>query len=183
MTDTVGFISNLPHSLIEAFKSTLDEARMADLQLIVIDASDPNAEQQYNTVLKVLEEINKACSAEDNSCSNRLIILNKWDDVLDNALDTAALDVLFPEAIKVSAKTRFGFEELSDRISEKLLGAEREYEIPAEEAELLRRIRSGGVILKEEWKDASVIIKARITGKTAAMAKPFLTSRRNSNEL
>ena len=183
MTDTVGFISNLPHSLIEAFKSTLDEARMADLQLIVIDASDPNAEQQYNTVLKVLEEINKASSAEDNSCSNRLIILNKWDDVLGNALDTAALDVLFPEAIKVSAKTRFGFEELSDRISEKLLGAEREYEIPAEEAELLRRIRSGGVILKEEWKDASVIIKARIAGKTAAMAEPFLTSRRNSNEL
>ena len=50
LTDTVGFISNLPHSLIDAFKSTLSAAKNADLQLLVIDSSDPNALSQYNTV-------------------------------------------------------------------------------------------------------------------------------------
>ena len=57
MTDTVGFISNLPHQLIDAFKSTLEEAELADALLIVIDASDPNALSQARTVKKVLEEI------------------------------------------------------------------------------------------------------------------------------
>ena len=188
MTDTVGFISNLPHSLIDAFKSTLDEARLADLQLIVIDASDPNAEQQYNTVLKVLEEIepersqkNTSCTSENSLNDKRLIILNKWDAVIGNAIDTAALDVLFPDAIKVSAKTKAGFDELSDKISEKLLGSSRTYEIPAQETELLKKIRRSGVILSEEWKDSTVLLTARITGKTAALAQSYLTE--NYNEI
>ena len=63
LTDTVGFISNLPHSLIDAFKSTLAEAQQADLQLIVLDSSDPNVELHFNTVCEVLKEID----AEDKN--------------------------------------------------------------------------------------------------------------------
>ena len=166
LTDTVGFISNLPHSLIDAFKSTLAEAEQADLQLIVIDASDSQAKFQYDTVLQVLKEI----KAEQN---NRLIVLNKWDAVKENEIDQAELQLLFPDAVKVSARTHEGFDQLSERISEKLLGAMNEYEIPAEEQDILRQIRANGVISEENWLDSSVVLKARISGRTAAIAEKY----------
>ncbi len=72
LTDTVGFIKNLPHSLIDAFKSTLAAASDADLLLIVLDASDSQVEEEYQTVLQVLEET-KA------DLTKSLIVLNKWD--------------------------------------------------------------------------------------------------------
>ena len=166
LTDTVGFISNLPHSLIDAFKSTLAEAEQADLQLIVIDASDSQAKFQYDTVLQVLKEI----KAEQN---NRLIVLNKWDAVKEKEIDQAELQLLFPDAVKVSARTHEGFDQLSERISEKLLGAMNEYEIPAEEQDILRQIRANGVISEENWLDSSVVLKARISGRTAAIAEKY----------
>ena len=166
LTDTVGFISNLPHSLIDAFKSTLAEAEQANLQLIVIDASDSQAKFQYDTVLQVLKEI----KAEQN---NRLIVLNKWDAVKEKEIDQAELQLLFPDAVKVSARTHEGFDQLSERISEKLLGAMNEYEIPAEEQDILRQIRANGVISEENWLDSSVVLKARISGRTAAIAEKY----------
>lgn len=166
LTDTVGFISNLPHSLIDAFKSTLAEAEQADLQLIVIDASDSQAKFQYDTVIQVLKEI----KAEQN---NRLIVLNKWDAVKEKEIDQAELQLLFPDAVKVSARTHEGFDQLSERISEKLLGAMNEYEIPAEEQDILRQIRANGVISEENWLDSSVVLKARISGRTAAIAEKY----------
>lgn len=166
LTDTVGFISNLPHSLIDAFKSTLAETEQADLQLIVIDASDSQAKFQYDTVIQVLKEI----KAEQN---NRLIVLNKWDAVKEKEIDQAELQLLFPDAVKVSARTHEGFDQLSERISEKLLGAMNEYEIPAEEQDILRQIRANGVISEENWLDSSVVLKARISGRTAAIAEKY----------
>lgn len=166
LTDTVGFISNLPHSLIDAFKSTLAEAEQADLQLIVIDASDSQAKFQYDTVIQVLKEI----KAEQN---NRLIVLNKWDAVKEKEIDQAELQLLFPDAVKVSTRTHEGFDQLSERISEKLLGAMNEYEIPAEEQDILRQIRANGVISEENWLDSSVVLKARISGRTAAIAEKY----------
>ena len=166
LTDTVGFISNLPHSLIDAFKSTLAEAEQADLQLIVIDASDSQAKFQYDTVIQVLKEI----KAEQN---NRLIVLNKWDAVKEKEIDQAELQLLFPDAVKVSARTHEGFDQLSERISEKLLGTMNEYEIPAEEQDILRQIRANGVISEENWLDSSVVLKARISGRTAAIAEKY----------
>lgn len=166
LTDTVGFISNLPHSLIDAFKSTLAEAEQADLQLIVIDASDSQAKFQYDTVIQVLKEI----KAEQN---NRLIVLNKWDAVKEKEINQAELQLLFPDAVKVSARTHEGFDQLSERISEKLLDAMNEYEIPAEEQDILRQIRANGVISEENWLDSSVVLKARISGRTAAIAEKY----------
>ena len=111
LTDTVGFISNLPHQLIDAFKSTLEEAELADALLIVIDASDPNAPEQAKTVKKVLEEIG---ANEKES----LVVLNKIDAVEAAAqqgeagmpvLESRALEALrsdFPDAIETSAVTK-----------------------------------------------------------------------------
>lgn len=122
LTDTVGFISNLPHQLIDAFKSTLEEAELADALLIVIDASDPNAPEQAKTVKKVLEEIG---ANEKES----LVVLNKIDAVEAAALQSAAgmpglesraLEALrsdFPDAIETSAVTKKGLDLLKEKIS------------------------------------------------------------------
>ena len=167
LTDTVGFISNLPHSLIDAFKSTLSAAKNADLQLLVIDSSDPNALSQYNTVCAVLDEIGA-------TNSKRVIVLNKCDVSKENAADFAALNLQFPDAVCVSAKTHFGFEALAERISEELLGEVRTFEIPAEKSALLQNLRTNGVIIDEKWKDAGVLVKARAAGKTLSLMKPYL---------
>ena len=117
LTDTVGFISNLPHSLVNAFKSTLEEARSASLILLVLDASDEKAEAQYSTVVKVLEEIGAGETP-------RLIVLNKLDRLEEGSPELANLAARFPDAIQVSAKTHAGFETLAERIADALFAQE-----------------------------------------------------------
>ena len=107
LTDTVGFISNLPHQLIDAFKSTLEEAAQSDALLLVLDASDPSAPEQAKTVLKVLEEVGAGKK-------ERIVVLNKIDAA--QALGEAALASLsalkadFPGALEISAKTGAGLD-------------------------------------------------------------------------
>lgn len=151
LTDTVGFISNLPHSLVNAFKSTLDEVRQAELILLVLDASDTNAEQQYSTVVSVLEEIH----AEKTP---RIVILNKIDKLSESDSNLAHLEELFPNAVKLSTKTKAGFGELARRIQAEILGAEKKYIIPTENQEMLAVVRRSGIILAEEWLDDGVHI-------------------------
>lgn len=169
ITDTVGFINNLPHHLIDAFKSTLEEATFADLLLIVLDAADPNAEFHYQTVCTVLQEI----GADKNP---RLILLNKIDKAEDE--ETAAIYTSlrhkFPDAISVSAKEQKGFIELKDKITELLYGEIGEYIIPAAKAPLINELRKAGCILSEEWLDDGVHISARTVGRLAAAASPYL---------
>ena len=112
LTDTVGFIDGLPHNLVDAFKSTLEEAALADLLLIVLDASDPAVTEQYKTVLQVLTEIHA-----DTVPS--LILLNKTDLVVEDAL-LSRLKQVFPDSIPISVKNKTGFTELKDAIAKKL---------------------------------------------------------------
>ena len=154
LTDTVGFISNLPHSLVNAFKSTLEETQRANLILLVLDSSDENAETQYNTVTKVLEEI----GAEHIP---KIIVLNKIDKLKENPTMLAKITSLFPDGIKVSAKTHEGFEELSERICDELLGAEISCIIPMEKQNLLNDARKLGIITEENWLDDGVHIKIK----------------------
>ena len=154
LTDTVGFISNLPHSLVNAFKSTLEEAQRAHLILLVLDASDEKAEFQYNTVVRVLEEI----GAENTP---RLIVLNKIDKLSENPALLAKIMTLFPDAVKVSAKTHEGFEELSSRICDELLGEELSYIFPLEKQNLLNEARKTGIITEENWLDDGIHVKIK----------------------
>ncbi len=170
LTDTVGFISNLPHSLIDAFRSTLSAARDASLLLVVIDADDDDFVFQYKTVRKVLEEINA-------DGKEFIVVLNKYDLRKDDKIRTSELSLMFPEGVFVSAKTGFGFETLSEKISEKLLGKIRTYSIPfsyfesSEQdssgfrekiADEIQAIRKQGIISSEEWLSDKVVIKCRI---------------------
>lgn len=173
LTDTVGFINNLPHNLIDAFRSTLAAAKKADLLLIVIDASDSESMNQYNTVCKVLDEI----QANENK---RLIILNKIDLLDENTVSVAELKLNFPNAIFVSAKSHIGFELLSENISKELLGDVRIFEIPITEVSLLQQLRTKGVILSEDWQDSFVVVKARASGKVFSLIQKYLKDENES---
>ncbi|MCR4579388.1 MAG: GTPase HflX [Treponema sp.] len=167
LTDTVGFISNLPHHLIDAFKSTLEEAVYADLLLLVLDASDPNAEMQYQTVCDVLDDI----GASDNP---KLLLLNKIDKADDEKHTLQALRLKFPDAICVSAKEEIGLLELKDVIFEMLYGDIADYILPPSQTVLINELRKAGCIQSEEWLDDGVHISARATGRLLALISPFL---------
>ncbi len=169
LTDTVGFISNLPHTLIDAFKSTLEETSLADLLLIVIDSSDENCGKQYAQVLKVLKEI----GAEENE---KIILLNKTDKIKNDEGTISKLKNLFPDALYVSAKTQEGFEELLNFITKKLLGEIRSIKIPMERCDLVELVRKNGTIIEETWQDTCIELKARLpeSSRTLALIKEFL---------
>jgi GTPase len=164
LTDTVGFISNLPHSLVNAFKSTLEEAQRADLLLIVIDASDHNAEKQYATVAAVLQEI-------DADTTPRLLVLNKMDRLSETDQSLAHLEVLFPGAEHISAKTHEGFDHLIARMCDLLLGEEKEYCIPADKGNLVQEVRRTGIIIKEDWLEDGIHLRARAGSKNQGGAR------------
>lgn len=177
LTDTVGFISNLPHLLIDAFKSTLEEAALSQLLLITVDASDPNCFRQYNVVQKVLAEINADKVPQQ-------VVLNKVDRVKDNDVLLAELKAKFPEAVYVSAHTQEGFEELLTVIKDKLLGKQAEYIIPSDRSDLVALARKNGTVISEEWLEDGVHLTAQISGtfdsegnatsRTLALLSPYL---------
>ena len=177
LTDTVGFISNLPHSLVNAFKSTLEEAKNADLQILVLDSSDPEVFMQYETVLKVLEEID----ADD---TKRIIVLNKTDMLDENSAEVFRLNWEFPDAIKISALNHQGFNQLTTAICDSLLGKVRRLVIPVENSDLIKDLRKNGTIIDEQWLDDGIHLKARIgsttkTGEEALAAKRILALLQN----
>lgn len=166
ITDTVGFISNLPHHLIDAFKSTLEEAVTADLLLLILDCSDENVLEQYKTVCDVLEDI----GATHNP---RLICLNKTDKLEDNTVLTG-LRRSFPDALCISAREEKGFDELKDKIFELLYGETGDYIFPISQTALINELRKAGCIQAEEWLEDGVHITARTTGRLAALSAPFI---------
>lgn len=169
ITDTVGFVSNLPHHLIDAFKSTLEEAADADLLLLVLDASDPEAEFQYETVCSVLEDI----GADKNP---RLILLNKIDKADETPEMLQGLRLKHPDSILVSAKEETGFAELKDKIYELLYGEIADYIVPPTQSVLITELRKAGCIQSEEWLDDGVHITARATGRLGALLLPYIKS-------
>jgi len=112
LSDTVGFIRNLPHDLVASFRSTLAEARHADLLLHVADASNPDAQRQIETVEQVLKEIGV-------DSRDPLLVLNKVDAVEDHSY-LALLKKRFPEAISVSARSGQGLDKLTAAVAERL---------------------------------------------------------------
>lgn len=114
LSDTVGFVRNLPHLLVASFKATLEEAVHSDLLLIVLDVADPHCQRQLRTVRHVLDEI----GATDQP---RLLLLNKIDKVDHNA-DLLILQKEEPDALPVSAFTGKGLDALTEQIRDHLHG-------------------------------------------------------------
>ena len=121
LSDTVGFIRNLPHHLVASFRSTLEEARHADLLLHIVDASNPEAERQIHAVYEVLNEIGI-------DCRHVILVLNKVDRIEDQSM----VDVLrrhYPETVTISAATGAGIDRLAALVAERLSGGMKVVEI------------------------------------------------------
>ena len=113
LTDTVGFIRKLPHSLIEAFKSTLEEAAGSDIIIHVLDASNPEWQEHWKTTKGVLQEL----GADETP---QITVFNKLDLVKEDRQTMDTLRILHPDAVFVSARTGEGLEDFSSRITEAL---------------------------------------------------------------
>lgn len=175
LTDTVGFISNLPHTLVEAFKSTLEEAVQADLLVIVLDAQEPEIQEHYNTVCSVLEEI----GATQNP---RIVVLNKIDLLAHNDIRRIFLKKEFPTALQVSACTTEGLDELIRLVCEKLCGPQKKYRLPYDNFSLIELARKSGSIVSQDWLDNCFEFTARASkdGKLYELLQPYCIDKDNA---
>ena len=153
LTDTVGFIHKLPHHLVEAFKSTLEEAKYADYIIHVVDSSNPQAEMQMHVVYETLKELG---------------VMGKKIITLFNKQDAPGACVLrdfkSDYTLKVSAKTGEGLADLNDLL-EKLLAEEQIYVerlFPYQEAGKIQLIREYGQLISEEYTEEGIAVKARV---------------------
>ncbi|MBL9091014.1 MAG: GTPase HflX [Planctomycetaceae bacterium] len=156
LSDTVGFIRDLPHSLVAGFKATLEETRQANLLLHVADASNPHAQEQIAAVYKVLEEL--GIHAKDT-----LLVLNKVDAVPDRGTLDKLLS-LYPNAVPVSARSGAGLPQLAKAVSDALSRNFQDVEIEADVAngKLLAYLSAHGEVLSRQFHDDRVVVHCRL---------------------
>ncbi len=154
LTDTVGFIHKLPHHLVDAFKSTLEEARYADYIIHVVDASNPAAEEQMRIVYETLEQM--------DACSGKILtVFNKMDRARG---DLALRDPKAARTVKASLLYGKGIEEIG-RALEEMIRGDRLFisrTLPYTKAGLLQQIRVRGEIVQEEYREDGVLVMAYV---------------------
>ena len=154
LVDTVGFISKLPHALVDAFHSTLEEALLADVLLLVSDGSSEEMHQQHEVVLQVLATL----GASDKPTID---VINKID-----RMESAPQ---WPGAFGISAKTGEGIDVLLNEISRQIKGVQRHVriEIPYTLGSLLSMLHTDANVLNEEYTDTGVVVEAMIDDQLA----------------
>lgn len=170
LTDTVGFINKLPHGLVAAFKSTLDEVNEADLLLHVVDGSSPLFSEQISAVQIVLEEIGAHAKPA-------LTVFNKMDQLEDEAARLQFAQQ-FPGSIAVSARTRFGLDELLAAIesaaskSAPLVTAL----IPFTRGDLVQLAHERATIIEELYTENGTLLTLRLPQQLHAQFEEFVTA-------
>jgi GTPase len=167
ITDTVGFVRNLPHRLVEAFKATLEEAALADFLIHVMDATAQEIQRFYDTTLQVLAEL----GAADKQI---ITILNKIDRVTDPD-ELAALERNFPDALHTSAVTGLGLEELLQLCSQVLAARVRrqEYRIPQNRADLVSLLHRDAKVLSTDYDEDDILVTAVVPAAIAGRLEAF----------
>ena len=154
LTDTVGFIRKLPHHLIEAFKSTLEEAKYSDVILHVVDCSNPQMDMQMYVVYETLRQL-------EITDKEIVTVFNKIDR---EGADPAGRDTVADHRVKISAKTGEGIPDLLG-VLETILRSRRIYfekVFPYAEAGRIQRIRKNGRLLSEEYKEDGIHVTAYV---------------------
>jgi GTP-binding protein HflX len=156
LSDTVGFIRRLPHHLIASFRSTLEETVHCQLVLIVLDASDPSAMLQLDTVEQTLKDI----GAEHQP---RLLLLNKIDQVEDSS-DKLVWVSRCPDAIQISAVTKEGIEELTEEVLLAVIGFVQEVtlSLPIRASKAIDFLEKRTTVLERAWEEDRSLYKVRI---------------------
>ena len=168
VTDTVGFIKKLPHDLVASFRSTLDEAKDADLLLHVIDASDPAHADQLAVTHEVLREI--GADAVDT-----WLVLNKIDRV--DSLHRHALTNKYPRALQLSAKSPEDVAALRDKLIEHFIGAleEVELDVPWSHHRVIHEIHERATVLSETHHDDGTRVRLRAPSGVVEELRQALT--------
>jgi GTP-binding protein HflX len=164
VTDTVGFVRHLPHELIEAFRSTLEEISQSDLLLHILDGSDPAPEAQLVAVKEVLSEIGASSVTE-------LVVINKID--IANPDTLMRLKTLLPEALLISAQTGEGIDKLLIAIDEELskLDLQIDLVLPYSAAALIAKTHNVGQVTLLEHTEIGTRIVASVPAKLAVELK------------
>ena len=162
LTDTVGFIQKLPHSLVESFKSTLDEVREADLAVIVVDASSPMCADQLDVVCEVLAEI-------DADKVRRLVCFNKMDMV--GRAQSDRLRALHPDALFVSAQTGAGTDALVAAVQTAAQedSTVMDVLVPFERADIAAWAHEHAKVLSQDYRDDGIALRVRIPRSAAGV--------------
>ena len=151
LTDTVGFVRKLPHSLVEAFKSTLEEAVLADFLLLVLDLSSTQLDAQWETTLSVLKEL----GAEEKKI---IVVFNKIDlvDRESEGVLFARLRGLFPDALYLSTRTGEGIGELKKRLTAIAAGEFQlmRVKLPPQRYDLAALAHANGRVYEENYNDS-----------------------------
>lgn len=175
LSDTVGFIRDLPHSLVASFHATLEEVTQADLLLHVADAGHPGAEEQIRAVEEVLGEI--GCRDKP-----RLLLLNK----IDRFRDPVELEILrnrHPEAIPLSAREGAGLDALRERVSGILTRqlVDVTVEIPLSEGKLLSELPAWSILTDRSYAGEHVRMTLRVPPRALYKLERFRTARRGAS--
>lgn len=167
LSDTVGFISDLPHNLVNAFKSTLEEAKYADFLIIVCDASHPDMIASYTTTVQVLEEL---------GCTDKpaIVLANKMDKVED-AFAVSRLKSLYTPVLETSIKTGAGLDTLLTQIGITLhkLCPTTTYLIPNSRHDLVAHIHRFGQVESIDYTEEGILVKSRIQERFQGQLHPF----------
>lgn len=168
LTDTVGFIRKLPHLLVAAFRSTLEEAVQSDILLHLIDASHPMALEQAEATHEVLEQL---------SASNKPVItvLNKVDKVEDRAVLTK-LRVQYPHTVQISAIERTGFDQLIELMEEELSKRRKvvTLRIPQKDYAIVSDVMRLGNVLDQDYEENDILIRVDLPSSEAEKLKRYV---------
>ena len=168
-TDTVGFVRNLPHQLVEAFRSTFEEVAGSDVIVHVVDASHPEPVAQLKTVREVISEVDAQAIPE-------IVVFNKADLIDDT--QRLVLHGLASDAVFVSARTGEGIAELKARIDATLPVPEREVTVvvPYERGDLVAELHERNRVLETEYVEQGTRVRAYVGGETLAKLEPYILS-------
>ncbi len=173
LTDTVGFISDLPHDLVKAFRSTIEEARYADLLLEVVDFADPEHRHHMEVTQQTLKEI----GAGDIPV---IYVFNKSDVLRDEQLENGSLPMDFPrtgdDRIYISAKDRDSLDALIELIEKKLSSCESECELllPYKDGAILGELNKRGVVKATEYLEDGIFVRALLPEKDISKYGEFI---------
>ncbi|MGJ8638484.1 MAG: GTPase HflX [Opitutaceae bacterium] len=170
ITDTVGFVRNLPHRLVDAFKATLEEAVVSNFLIHVLDVNSPEVEAHAKTTLDVLNDL----GAKDK---RTLTVFNKIDDLWDDGI-IPGLKISYPEAYFISAHTGEGIPELLQAMEAIIESefAQLRLLIPHERYDLVARLHREGGVRKEEARDEGTYLVSSVPDRMIKAVQAFVLS-------
>jgi len=169
LIDTVGFIRKLPHLLVAAFKSTLEEALFADIIIHLVDASHPMAEEQADATFEVLKELN----AEEKPI---ITVLNKIDQCQHKSM-LDKMRIKYRKTVAISALKKMGFDDLEELMIQEISEQRRTVlmKIPQSEYKLVSEVIRSGTVLMQEYEENNIILKVSIPIALAGKLQKYIS--------